>query len=244
MAVSANRIGIIGEKTVHATLKSFLEPDVSYHEVKVGTYVVDIWHENEIIEIQTRQFGVLRKKLTDLLLQNYRVKVVYPVARLKWLIWIDEETGVATPKRKSPRTGTIYDILPELYGLKTLLTHPNLSFAVARLDIEEYRLLNGWSRDRKKGSKRCDQTPVQIVDITYIEAGPAAGPKADAWTGSYERLVPPGLPCLFTSKDFQRASKLSLRATYKALAVLTHIQVLQKAGKRGRMNLYEQILRD
>jgi hypothetical protein len=66
------------------------------------------------------------------------VTVVYPVARTKWLVWIDEETGAVTKKRKSPKLGRPYEILRELYRIKPLLKNNNLRFCIVLLDIEEY----------------------------------------------------------------------------------------------------------
>ena len=35
-------IGTLSEKTIHAVLKYYLEPDVSYHEIRVGSFFADI----------------------------------------------------------------------------------------------------------------------------------------------------------------------------------------------------------
>ncbi len=52
------------------------------------------------------------------------------------------------------------------------LDNPNLHLCLVLIDADEYRLLNGWSRDRKKGSSRFDRIPVELVDELYI-GGPA-----------------------------------------------------------------------
>lgn len=57
-----NGIGTIGEKTLHAALKAYYEPDAESHEIKIGRYIADIVGENGIIEIQTQSFDKLRKK--------------------------------------------------------------------------------------------------------------------------------------------------------------------------------------
>ena len=63
---------------MHAALKSYYEPDFESREVKVGGFVADIVGENGIIEIQTRGFDRLGRKL-DAFLEAVRVTVVYPV---------------------------------------------------------------------------------------------------------------------------------------------------------------------
>ena len=46
-----NGIGTLGEKTLHAALKAYYEPDAESHEIKIGRYIADIVGENGIIEI-------------------------------------------------------------------------------------------------------------------------------------------------------------------------------------------------
>jgi len=56
-------IGTLSEKTVHAILKNYYEPDEDRQEIPIENYVADIYADGEIIEIQTRQFNKLRDKL-------------------------------------------------------------------------------------------------------------------------------------------------------------------------------------
>ena len=93
-----NGIGTLKEKTMHAVLKNFYEPDVSHQEIKVDRFVADILRDNEIIEIQTRSFNAMRKKLS-VFLEKYPVTIVYPIPHNKWLYWIDENTGEISKKR-------------------------------------------------------------------------------------------------------------------------------------------------
>lgn len=98
-------IGTLSEKTVHAILKNYYEPDEDRQEIPIENYVADIFAGGEIIEIQTRQFDKLRGKLSAFL-PLYPVTIVYPIPREKWIIWIDEETGELSGKRKSPLKGS------------------------------------------------------------------------------------------------------------------------------------------
>ena len=106
IGVDRQRIGIgtLSEKTVHAILKNYYEPDEDRQEIPIDNYVADIYSEGEIIEIQTRQFNKMRDKL-DAFLPQFPVTIVYPIPREKWIIWIDEESGELSKKRKSPAKG-------------------------------------------------------------------------------------------------------------------------------------------
>ena len=156
-------IGTYMEKTIHIFLKNYFEPNTEFHEMPLGKKCADISNEHGIIEIQTRSFNNLRSKLEAFLPEN-KVTVVYPYAAIKWLSWLDPETGEITKKRKSPRKQTVFDSFYELYKIRPYLSHPNLNVYLIGLEVEETRLLTGWSKDRKKGSTRVDRLPVKITE--------------------------------------------------------------------------------
>lgn len=221
-------IGTLSEKTLHAVLKYYYEPRESNHEIRFGRYVTDIAGENGVIEIQTRQFNKLRNKL-EFLLPQTQVTVVYPVAASKWIIWIDEQTGEMTKKRKSPKRGKPWEVFFELYKIKNFLTHTNFRLCIVLLDMEEYRSLNGWSEDKKKGSSRYDRIPVSLLEEITVHS-PA----------EYEKLIPEGLEGAFTSKEFKKASGLSLAASQTALNVLYSTGAVTRIGKQGNRYVYEK----
>jgi len=221
-------IGTLGEKTLHAVLKHYFEPDEVYHEIKVGSYYADIFNNSGIIEIQTRQWNKLRGKLQHFLTEN-QVTLVYPIAYTKWLIWVNEETGEVSKKRLSPKRGSAYEIFEELYKIKNFLDHQNIRLCIVYLDIEEYRLLNGWSPDGKRGSWRHDRIPMALRNVIYINS-----PK------DYSLLIPETLSDQFTSKEFSKASGLNLYKAQTALNVLHHVKSVQRVGKKRNMFIYER----
>ena len=221
-------IGTLGEKALHAMLKQYYEPEINNHEIPVGSFVADIVSGNSIIEIQTRSFDRLREKLA-VFLEAYHVTVVYPLPKTKWLLWIDGETGETTKKRKSPKQGSINDAFPELYKIKQFLTRPNFLLCIVMVDLEEYRYLNGWSKDKKKGSTRCDRIPLGIVDEFYFNS-----------PEDYLQFVPEGLQAPFTSKDYMKAAGISLHVSQRALNILHHMGVVERVGKQGNLLIYER----
>ena len=155
--------------------------------------------------------------------------VIFPAARLKWLIWIDPQSGEITKKRKSPKIGTPYIIYDELYKIKYLLTNPNLKFKIVTVDIEEYRKLDGWSDNRKKGSSRAESIPVDIGEIIEINS-----------VSDYIKIIPE-LPEKFTVKDFKTAANISIKNARTALNVLNAIGAIEFVGKSGRAYQYSII---
>ncbi len=220
-------IGTLSEKTVHAILKHYYEPDEDRQEIPIENYVADICANGEIIEIQTRQFDKMRNKLSAFL-PRYPVTIVYPIPREKWIIWIDEESGELSKKRKSPLKGNPYLIFPELYKIKMFLKHPNLRLRLVFLDMEEYKLLNGWSRDKKKGASRYDRIPTELVQEMEIDC-----PR------DFMQFVPLELENAFTSREFAKAAHISLPLAQTALNILYHMETVLRVGKKGKLYLYE-----
>lgn len=219
-------IGTLSEKTVHAILKNYYEPDEDKQEIPIVNYIADIFSNNEIIEIQTRHFDKLREKLS-VFLPLYPVTVVYPIPREKWLIWIDEESGELSKKRKSPAKGTPYTAFKELYKIKEFLKDSHIRFKLVLLDMEEYRLLNGWSQDRKKGSSRYDRIPTALVEEVEINC-----------VQDYLQFVPYELPEEFTTKDFAKEAHIPVALAQKVIHILHYIEVVERVGKSGRSYLY------
>ncbi len=221
-------IGTLGEKTLHAALKFYCQPDFDWHEVLIGRYVADILDNEHIVEIQTRQLWRLKQKL-EAFLPNYPVTVVYPIAAKKWVSWIDPGTGETTSRRLSPKRGRVYDVFFELYALKCFLNHPHFSVTLPLLEVEESRLLCGWSADRKRGSRRFDRVPAALLDeMTLVESE------------DYQRLIPPGLPEAFDSVSFAKAAKIPRTHAQRGLNLLHTAGVIEKAGKNGNLQLYTQ----
>jgi hypothetical protein len=207
-------------------VKNYYEPDEDKQEIPVEGLYADIFTGNEIIEIQTRSFDQVRKKL-DRFLTYYPVTVVLPIPHVKWLIWIDEETGELTDKRKSPKKGNAYEAFRELYKIKQYLNKDGLTIKLLFLDMEEYRLLNGWSKDKKKGSVRYDRIPIKIHSEMYIER-----------IEDYVQLVPIDLPDEFTTKDYAKATKLTANRAGTALNILHYVGAVKRIGKKGNAYIY------
>ena len=228
VGVDRQRIGIgtLSEKTIHAILKNYYQSDEDKQEMPIENFVADIYSDGEIIEIQTRQFNRMRDKLKAFL-PLYPVTIVYPIPREKWIIWIDEESGELSKKRKSPVKGNPYMAFPELYKIKMFLKEPNLRLKFVFLDMEEYKLLNGWSRDRKKGSSRYDRIPTELVEEIDINC-----------IRDYMQFVPYELEGEFTSKEFAKAAHISVSLAQTVLNILYYVGTVTRTGKRGNQILY------
>lgn len=222
-----NSIGILNEKTLHAVLKHYFEPHPENHEIKLGEFVADIVGENGIIEIQTRNFSSLNQKLRSFL-EVCSVTVVYPLAAVKWICWIDPQTGLCSKRRKSPKSETVFDSFWELAKIRSHLNHPNFHFCTVSLELEEYRYLNGWSPDKKRGASRIDRIPLSLIEQQYFQR-----------SADYLKLFSKTLPEQFTAKEFAQIHQIQLNRAQSLLYTLRETEAISLIGKRNRAFLYQ-----
>jgi hypothetical protein len=221
-------IGILNEKTIHSVVKDYFSADEDLKEVPVGSFFADICDGDNITEIQTAGFGKLRDKLTYFL-PDYKVTLVYPMQHFKWTIWVDPESGELNGHNKSPITGNVYRAFKELYRIKTFLKHPNLRVIILLIDMDEYRLLDGWSQNKKRGSHRYDRIPLELIDEIEF---------ADIY--DYMALVPDALPEEFTGADLAKAVHIKSKEASVVMNILSYMGAITQTGKRGRAYLYSR----
>ena len=222
-------IGTQSEKSMHAILKQYFEADRSKHEISVGTHIADIAREGEIIEIQTRDLYRLAPKLSTFLVEN-RVTVVYPIVAKKRIFWLKPESGECQSARKSNKGGKLIDLLPELYGLRQFLNHPNFQVCVILLDVNEYRILDGYGKDKKKHATKLDRIPSALLDEIYFQS-----------PEDYKIFLPEGLSGRFTSEDYQKAASCARWIAQRTLNILVKLNLIAETGKKGRFKEYEII---
>ena len=222
-------IGTLGEKTLHAVLKNYYEPHEENHEIKVGRFVADIVGEQGVIEIQTRSFGNLLEKL-DNFLELSDVTVVYPLPALKYVSWLDMETGELSPKHKSPKKCRIYDAFKEIIRIKYALDNPRFHLLLCFLEVDEIRFLNGWSENKKRGSSRCDRIPKDIIEEVRFDC-----------IEDYRRFLPDGLPEEFTSAHYAKACKINQQLASNGLNILNYLGLVERVGKKGRSYVYKVV---
>ncbi|HPU58307.1 MAG TPA: hypothetical protein PLG48_02180 [Candidatus Avimonas sp.] len=223
-------IGTLGERSLHLILKYYIDPDESHHEkpVGVGRIIADIFDGERITEIQTRDFNTLRPKL-EKLLPEFPVTIVYPIARIKRIIWVDPITGEATKPRKSPKTGTAWGAFKELYKIKGYLSDKNLKIKLVFLDIDEYRLKDGWAKGGKKGSHRMERIPLSFIDEIELFK-----------PEDYSSLLPPGLPGEFTSIDLAKHIKTAKPYASTICNILYTTGAIIRIGKSGNAYIYKK----
>lgn len=219
-------IGTLSEKPLHAAIKYTIEPNDSYHEVRIGSSVADVITSEGIWEVQTRNLHSMKKKLEFFLTQG-KVTVIHPIAQKKTIYWVDEDSGEVSKPSISPKKGKPLDSFMELMYVRDYLLHPNFRLQLWMLEVEEYRFLNGYGESRKKRATRYQQIPVELNEIVTCSCGE-----------DYLNLLPE-LPPKFTRKDLKTAAKRSDSWTQRCIYTLEQLSLVERVGKEGRSFVYE-----
>ena len=103
----------------------------------------------------------------------------------------------------------------------------NLHLCFPLLDVEEYRLLNGWSKDKKRGSVRYDRIPVAMVDEIRFDG-----------IEDYMQLIPYELKEPFTVQEFAGAVNIRKEQAQRVIHILYYLNMIVRCGKRGRAYTY------
>ena len=216
-----NGIGRLSEKVLHASLKLYLDPDRSHHEVKVGSHVADICNKEGIVEIQTGSFSPLKVKLAAFL-PEYHVTVVHPIANKRRLVWIDQNGEFSSP-RTSPVKRQVMRVFGELVKILPYLEHENFRFKLVTLDLDEYRLVSK-NGGKGRGTRRYERIPTALCEEIVFSS-----------PSDYAMLLPENLPNEFDTKTFAEVTKLKGRYLSAALKVLTELGIFsrQREGKSG-----------
>lgn len=94
---------------------------------------------------------------------------------------------------------------------------------IVMMDVEEYRLMDGWSKDKKHGSHRMERLPLFFGDPVFLKT-----------TEDISALLPETLPETFTRKDLMKALKMQGRKGSGAITVLEKAGAIKRVGTEGR----------
>lgn len=224
--MAERRIGTLGERSLHAALKEWYARPGDQLEAVVDGYVVDIVRGGLLIEVQTRSFAAIKRKLAALT-ERHTVRLVYPVAAAKWIVKLGEDGCTLLSRRRSPQRGNVYALFRELVSLPELVQHKTLLIEVALVEIEEVRANDGRGSWRRGGWSIIDTRLLNVVGQIALET-PA----------DFHALLPPSLPDPFTTRDLAEALGERVDLARKMAYCLRGMGILEVAGKRGSAYLY------
>ncbi|MBR5241540.1 MAG: hypothetical protein IKV20_00230 [Clostridia bacterium] len=218
-------IGRLSEKYIHRTLKYYLEPDESKHEVEYLGSVADIRNEEGITEIQTRAFEYLAPKLKKILKED-KVTLVCPIIKTKYITTLTED-GEVLSRKKSPMQKGLSDVAIELYKIKEFILDKNLEIRLIFLAAEADRtLIFNTSRPKYKKGR---VYPYEILEEKVLKD-----------IEDFRIFLPAALPDKFLRSEYNKAIKARAKFSYYALKLCEHLGFVKQVGKRGNAFIYEK----
>ena len=226
-SVRVSNIGVLREGPLHAAVKAVLARPGDRLEVPVSRFVIDLVRaDGELVEIQTGGFSALGPKL-DALLDEYRFRIVYPVAAERRIVRVDEH-GQVTSVRRSPKRAGLLDVFDRLVAFPSLLTHPHLTVEVLLLREDHRRGVRA-SQARQRRRDPGERRLVEVLDRVEIQGPP-----------DLLRALP-GLPSdPFSTREFAGLLGCSLVLAQRTVYCLRMIGIIEMAGKRGRTPLHQR----
>jgi hypothetical protein len=219
-------VGLLNEKPLHASLKEWYAQPGDRLEVPVDGFVIDIVHDNLLVEIQTGRFASIKSKLTNLL-HAHQVRLVYPIALEKWIVKTPKSHREKETRRKSPRRGRIEDLFWELVSIPQLLVEPHFSLEVLLIQEEEVRRYKGKRHWRRRG---------WVIEERRLMA--VVGQRLFAEPADWRELLPASVGASFTARDLSEALDISRYLAQKMAYCLCKGGVIEHTGKQGRAHLY------
>lgn len=214
------------EHSLHADLKQWYTQPGDRVEVYVDGFLVDILRGDLLIEIQTRNFSALKRKLT-VLADRHPVRLVYPIAQEKWIVRLAADGGTQVGRKRSPKRGRPIQLFEELVGLAHLMSNPNFSLEVLLSQEEEVRCNDGRGSWRRKGWSVTDRRLIGVVDQLLFQ-----------FPSDFRVFLPPTLTEPFTNSDLADALGERLYLAQKITYCLRKMGLLNVVGKRGKALLY------
>ncbi len=221
-------VGTLREKPLHADLKLWASEPGDLFEQPVDGFVIDVVRGDLLIEIQTRGFSSMKRKL-HALLETHHVRVIHPVAVERHIIKL-EDTGEILSRRKSPKRGRTVDVFSELVSFPELIAHERFSLVVVLTTEEEIRMHEPGKAWRRQGWVIQERRLVEVrdhVELSTLEAVSA--------------LLPVDLPAEFTTADLSAGVKRPRRLAQQMAYCLVRAGAIQQVDKAGNAIVYARV---
>lgn len=227
-------IGILAERSLHAALKKWVAREGDETEVPLEGFHIDLVRGDLLIEIQTRNFFAMKRKLNKLL-ENHRLHLIHPIAAEKWLVRVAADGVTEISRRRSPKRGTFEDIFDELVHIPNLLSHPNFSLEILLVRQEEIRRVRSVREKPARRTRRprdWDRKDQRLLEVL--------GSRVLYSVDDLRSFLPTDLPSPFTNRELGHAlGSYGYPRAQSMTYVMRQIGVLSMVGKRGQSILYE-----
>ncbi|NVM17653.1 MAG: hypothetical protein HWN80_08040 [Candidatus Lokiarchaeota archaeon] len=223
----SSSIGTLHESSLHSDLKLSYKESEDQLEARVENFIIDIVRDNLLIEIQTKNFSQIKKKL-EKLIANHKILLIHPIVKDKWIINVDFQSNRAISKRLSPKHKSYVDIFEELIRFPELISNPNFTIELPLVQVEEYRKNDGNGSWRRNGWSIYERKLVKVLE------------KKTFYTPiDFLMLKPTSLKTPFTNMELAYSLKKPLNLARKMSYCLRKMGLIKVVGKKGRSLIFD-----
>ncbi len=216
----------MNEYSLHSEIKNWYSLPGDRIEARVDGFIVDILRETLLIEIQTKNFSAIRKKLATLV-KNHKVRLVHPIPQLKWIVNLTE-SGEIIRRRKSPRKGRLVDLFHELVRTPDLIKKESFSLEVLMIEEEEERCNDCMGRWRRRGVSIKNRRLIKVNSKTLFKN-----------EKDFLRFLPSNLTQPFTNRKLAKLSGMPINLTRKVTYCLRKMGAITVTGKKRKELMFE-----
>ena len=219
-------IGELNEGSLHRALKARYATPGSATEQVVEGFVADVVSGRRIIEVETASFGNLKRKLPRLL-ERFRVTLVHPIARDRYIVKLPDGADMPAIRRRSPRHDSVFRVFNALVSIPKLLEHPNLTLDILMVAVEDIRVA---ARRRRRGRwTTVDQRLLEVRETVRVRR------MADLFAPLDRHL-----PDRFTTCQLAVAMDSPRRLAQQAAYCFRQTGVAEACGKDGNAWIYRR----
>ena len=220
-------INVQNESSLHAAIKNHIFREGDLVEARYKGFIIDLIRDGLLIEIQTKNFGGLRKKIKNLI-DSARIRIVHPIVVEKRIVLMDAEENRIIRSRRSPKKGDLWDVFDELIYIHKWFEHINLEIQLLFVKVEERRA------DDSKGSWR--RGGVSIIDAGLDEV---IDEKRFIHPFQFIKYFPPLFKeKAFTTADLAKGLKITKNKARKIAYCLRECGIFTITGKKGNAYVY------
>ncbi len=218
----------MGEKSLHNQIKNWYSKPGDQLEVSLNKYIIDIIRDELFIEIQTRNFSAIKEKLNHLL-KDHKIRLIYPISLLKWIVRINRDGETVKSRRRSPKKGRLEDLFNELVYIPKLLSNPNFEIEVLFIHSEDIFLDDGKGSWRRKRWSLSDRRLLKVISSQIIKT-----PK------NFQGIITDPIEDGFTTRQLAKQKKLPINLARKTVYCMRKMGLIKETGKKGRSPEYSK----
>jgi len=214
------------ESSLHSALKKWYSLEGDKLEAQVDDFIVDIVRGDLLIEIQIANFSAIKSKLSRLL-NDHKVRLVYPIPREKWIVHKSKATGETFGRRRSPKKGRLSDLFSEFIRIPSLFAKGNFSVEVLMIEEEDIWCDDGKGSWRRKGASLEDRKLIRVFERRTFEH------KID-----FLNFLPKDLLDPFSNRNLAESLGIPISQSRKMTYSLRKIGAITLVGKNRNQMLF------